>query len=328
MASYPKVRLRRLRQSENTRKMFGGTRPSPDKFIWPVFVVDGTNKQIPIKSLSGQFRYSVDMLQKTLEGVAKIGIGGVMIFGVVENSSIKSFDGSYAHDDEGTVQRAVKMIRANFPHLLVCTDVCLCGYTTHGHCGIIGRDGSIKNDETIEALAKIALSHAAAGANCVSPSAMMDGQVHAIREVLDETYLEDTLIMSYSTKFASSMYGPFREASDCSASFGDRKTYQLPYNCYRQAIRESIFDEKEGADILMVKPSLFYLDIIAKLTKKTHLPIAAFNVSGEYSMIHASAAAGYGDLKEMARESLASIFRAGSDIVISYWANQYNDLYK
>ncbi|MCP4181649.1 MAG: porphobilinogen synthase [bacterium] len=328
MASYPKVRLRRLRQSENTRKMFGDSKPAPDKFIWPVFVVDGTRQQVPIKSLPGQFRYSVDMLQEALESISRVGIGGVMLFGVVDNPSNKSFEGSYAYDDEGTVQRAVKMIRANFPQLLVCTDVCLCGYTTHGHCGAIGRDGLIKNDETIETLAKIALSHAAAGANCVSPSAMMDGQVHAIREALDETYLEDTLIMSYSTKFASSMYGPFREASDCSASFGDRKTYQLPYSCYRQAIRESIFDEKEGADILMVKPSLFYLDIISKLTKETQLPIAAFNVSGEYSMLHTSSAAGYGDLKEMARESLACIFRAGSDVVISYWANQYNDLYK
>jgi porphobilinogen synthase len=321
MSNFPEIRLRRLRRTEGLRKMFGQPLPGPEKFIWPVFVIAGSNKKIPIESMPGQFRYSIDTLISAIEPVAEMGIGGIMLFAVIDDKD-KTPDGSSAYAGNGLVQKAILEIKKYYPDLTLFTDVCMCAYTTHGHCGVIDQTGTVLNDPSIEILAKIALSHAEAGADAVAPSAMMDGQICEIRNTLDNNSFSDTILMSYSTKYASSMYGPFRDAADSSPGHGDRKSYQLPYNDTKQAIRESEFDEFEGADILMVKPALFYLDIIAKLAETTTLPIAAYNVSGEYSMIHASAEKGYGELYPMARESIAAISRAGAGIILSYWANQ------
>jgi len=309
------------------RKMFGMQIPSPSKFIWPVFVIEGQGQKVPIDSMPGQFRYSPDVLIEDLGKVVEMGVGGIMIFGVVLEPLGKSPYPEYSYSEEGAVQQAVELIKMNFPDLLICTDVCLCAYTSHGHCCLFDDCGKMDIEKTNMMLSKIALSHAQAGADCVAPSAMMDGQVDAIRKILDENRFTDTLLMSYSTKFASSMYGPFRSASDCTPQFGDRRAYQLPSSDTNQAIRESLQDEKEGADILMVKPALLYLDIISAIRKETKSPLAAYNVSGEYSMIHASAQMHYGDLYSMASESLISIFRAGADVVLSYWANQYDKLF-
>ena len=305
--------------------MFGSAAPGPEKFIWPIFVVEDGGGGI--EAMPGQSRIGIAGLADSLRPVVEQGIGGVMLFGVVDDS-FKTSDGSYASASNGLVQRAVGVIRAEFPELVVFTDVCLCAYTDHGHCGLLSDSGDVANDPTLERLAEIAVSHAAAGANGVAPSAMMDGQVAAIRSALSANGYDDTIIMSYSTKFASAMYGPFRAAADSAPSHGDRRSYQLPYDAPDAAILESILDEAEGADILMVKPALFYLDIIARLRTETLLPIAAYNVSGEYSMLAASAECGWGDLNAMARESLCAISRSGADIIISYWANHYNEIFR
>jgi len=327
MDGFPHVKLRRLRQNATIRNMMGMSPPPPNKFIWPVFIIEGTNRKVPIKSMPKQYRYSIDRVLEAIEPVINMGIYGVMLFGVLENLDKKTINASEAFNNDGLIQQAVKVIKEHFPELIICTDVCLCGYTTHGHCGIIDSNGIIKNDETLKLLSKIAVSHAEAGSHCVAPSAMMDGQVQAIRAGLSDNNLDDTILMSYSTKFASSMYGPFRDAADSSPAFGDRKTYQLSYDNVSQALRESKIDEVEGADILMVKPALYYLDIISKIKNQSNIPLAAYNVSGEYSMIYASAQQGYGDLYDMARESVTAIFRSGADVVLSYWANQYDELF-
>lgn len=307
--------------------MFDMTMPGPEKFIWPVFVVEGEKIREPIDAMPGQNRLSIDCLLEDLKPVVESGVGGIMIFGVVGDAR-KNDKGAFAYDENGTVQQAVKAIRKKYQDLVICTDVCMCAYTDHGHCGILDMRGNVDNDITNESLARIALSHANAGADIVAPSAMMDGQVQAIRFALDTAGYKDTLIMSYSTKFASSMYGPFRYAEQSAPKTGDRKAYQQSYGDPKQAIRESLMDADEGADILMVKPALFYLDIIAKLREKTDLPIAAYNVSGEYSALIASADRGFGDLNRMVRESTTAIARAGADIIISYWANQFSEIYK
>lgn len=333
--NFPETRLSRLRKNEALRQMLGQPMPGPEKFIWPVFVVAGTGKEIPIEAMPGQSRYSIDKLLPALESVVKMGIGGIMVFGVPEENDLKSHDGSYAYDEDGLVQQAIREIKKHFPDLIVFTDVCLCAYTSHGHCGLLDEQGHILNDKSIEILGRVAISHAVAGTDGVAPSAMMDGQICEIRNALDAQGLIDTIIMSYSTKFASAMYGPFREAADSSPAAhvgdviipADRKTYQLPFNNINEALKESQLDEVEGADILMVKPALFYLDIIAKLKEETLLPVAAYNVSGEYSMMIASADRGWGDLQAMVRESIAALNRAGTDIFISYWANQYDKIF-
>ena len=275
--------------------------------------------------MPGQYRYSVDMLMKDIEPLAAEGIGGIMLFAVIDDS-LKSPDGKYARESTGLVQNTVRTLKKEFPNLLIFTDVCMCEYTSHGHCGILDSDGDVNNDKTIQQLGMIALSHAEAGADAVAPSAMMDGQIQEIRRQLESAGFQNTLLMSYSTKFASSFYGPFRDAADSAPSCGNRKSYQADFANAKNAIMESILDEQEGADILMVKPALCYLDIIAKVAGNTLLPVAAYNVSGEYSMIHASAEKGYGELYPMAAESIAAISRAGADIILSYWANQYKKL--
>ncbi len=322
---FPDVRLRRLRRTAALRAMFDAAPPPSSKFVWPVFLVEGENRVEPVSSMPGQNRCSADELVRALSPVVGQGVGGVLLFGQADDN--KDEGGSGAFDEKGCVQRAVPLIKRAFPELVVMTDVCLCAYTRHGHCGPLGRDGNVDNDAANGLLARVAVSHAAAGADAVAPSAMMDGQVAAIRAALAENGMEDTLLMSYSTKFASAMYGPFRDAENSAPSSGDRKGYQASGANLRAALRESQFDEAEGADILMVKPALFYLDVLARLRERTDLPLAAYNVSGEYSMLHAAAANGYGDLYAMARESLTAISRAGADIILSYWAPFYKRIF-
>jgi porphobilinogen synthase len=327
MNMFPEVRLRRLRQKAAIRKMLDMPMPGPEKFVWPVFVLDGKGQRQPIDSMPGQYRLSVDTLLKELEPVVASGVGGILIFGLTEDSN-KDAQGRAAYDENGAVQQAVRAVRDAYPDLVLSTDVCLCAYTTHGHCGPLCDGGDVDNDAANALLAKVAVSHAAAGADCVAPSAMMDGQVDAIRTALDDSGFDQTLLMSYSTKFVSSMYGPFREAEQSAPQSGDRSGYQASYKDLRQSLRESDLDEAEGADILMVKPSLFYLDVLAKLRERTDLPLAAYNVSGEYAMLIATAERGWGDLGAMVRESTTALVRSGADILISYWANQYKEFFR
>jgi porphobilinogen synthase len=322
--NFPEIRLRRLRRTPAIRRLFDQPFPAASKFVWPLFVVEGQKRREAISSMPGQFRLSTDELLHELEPAVKQGIGGVLLFGQTEGAKDKA--GSGAFDAKGAVQRAIPLIKRAFPNLVVMTDVCLCAYTDHGHCGPLDSHGHVDNDASCELLARVALSHAAAGADVVAPSAMMDGQILAIRKALMENDFKDTLLMAYSTKFASSMYGPFREAENSAPSAGDRKGYQASYANPRAALRESEFDEAEGADILMIKPTLFYLDLLAQIRERTDLPVAAYNVSGEYSMIHAAAERGWGDLRAMARESLMAIDRAGADLILSYWAPNYAEL--
>lgn len=324
---FPEIRLRRLRRTEGLRRMLGQPLPGPEKFVWPVFLREGKRVDEAISAMPGQSRLSVDVLLKKLEPVAESGVGGVLLFGLTDPSK-KDANGSEAFNEKGAVQKAIPAIKKAFPQLTVFTDVCLCAYTGHGHCGPLNAAGEVDNDAALTLLQKVAVSHAAAGADCVAPSAMMDGQVLAIREALDEEELIDTLLMSYSSKFASSMYGPFREAEQSAPGKGGRQGYQTSYSDLRTALRESEFDEDEGADILMVKPALMYLDVIHQLREATDLPVAAYNVSGEYSMLIAQAERGWGDLRAMVRENMVAMQRAGTDIFISYWANRYNELLK
>lgn len=320
MSKFPETRLRRLRRTESLRRLTGQPFPSLGKMVWPVFVVEGENQAIGISSMPGQFRMSADELCRAVEPLVAKGLGGLMLFGVLDDA-LKDATGSIAFADDGLIQRTVKTLKAEFPDLTLFTDVCLCGTTDHGHCGALRAGTDVDNDQTLLLLQKVALSHAAAGADGVAPSAMMDGQVAAIRRALEEHRFVDTILMSYSTKFASALYGPFREAADSSPQCGDRRAYQLDPSDLNQALREAKLDEAEGADMLMVKPATFYLDVISKIRSQTDLPLAAYNVSGEYAMIHALSKSGGGDLHALARENLAAIQRAGADILITYWAN-------
>ena len=326
MDGYPEVRLRRLRRTEALRDMFGMDAPSPAKFIWPVFVVPGSGRREAIDSMPGQFRLSADELVKELAPVVAQGVKSVLLFGQHEGEG-KDECGTPAADPHGAVQRAIPVLRRAYPDLVILTDVCLCAYTAHGHCGPHDPDGDIDNDAACEMLARVAVSHAQAGADGVAPSAMMDGQIAAIRRALDDEGFKKTLLISYSTKFASQMYGPFRDAENSAPSQGDRQGYQASYRDPRTALRESAFDEAEGADALMVKPALFYLDLIREVSRRSLLPVMAYNVSGEYSMVHAAAEKGYCDLYATARESLTAIFRAGATQVISYWAPFYGKIF-
>ena len=315
-----------MRRTPALRRLCEQPLPGPGKFLWPVFVVPGENRCEPISSLPGQSRFSADELLRALEAPVAAGVGGILVFGQADTAQ-KDDHGSPAWDERGVVPQAVARVRRAYPDLLVFTDVCLCAYTRHGHCGPLATDGQVDNDAANAGLAQVAAAHAAAGAHAVAPSAMMDGQVAAIRRALDSDGFADTLIMSYSTKFASAMYGPFREAEQSSPQHGDRRGYQASVADLRLALRESALDEGEGADILMVKPALFYLDVLARLRERTDLPVAAYNVSGEYAMLIAAAERGWGDLHAMVRESIQAFDRAGADIVISYWANRYDEVF-
>lgn len=330
MSNFPNLRLSRLRRTSGIRAMFDIDIPSPAKWCWPTFVVPGQNVTEEIASMPGQFRYSPDTLIPAVEKVVAQGIGSILLFGQTDHP--KDNGGTQAWNDRGAVQQAIRLLKREFPDLTIISDVCLCAYTDHGHCAPLRADGSLDHDLACECLARTALSHAAAGADIVAPSAMMDGQVAAIRAALTENDFQQTLLMAYSTKFASACYGPFRDAEGSAPQHrpgmpADRKGYQASYANPRNALMESVLDESEGADILMVKPALFYLDIIQKVREQTLLPIAAYNVSGEYSMLIATAERGWGDLGELVRESTMGIVRAGADLIISYWASEYQKFF-
>lgn len=313
---FPEYRARRLRKNENFRRLIRETKLSVDDLVYPLFAVTGKSVKKPITSMPGQFQLSVDYIAKEAQKARDLGIPAVLLFGIPAKKD-EMATGAFAKD--GIVQQAVKRIKNEVPDLLVITDVCLCEYTSHGHCGILEKD-NVQNDETLEVLAETALSHTRAGADMVAPSAMMDGQVAAIREALDENAFEDVPIMAYAAKYASSFYGPFREAAESAPQFGDRKAYQMDPANADEAIRELSLDVNEGADIIMVKPALAYLDIICRAKQEFDLPVAAYNVSGEYSMIKAAGQLGWLDEERAMIESLTAIKRAGADIIITYFA--------
>ncbi|MGA8141742.1 MAG: porphobilinogen synthase, partial [Desulfobaccales bacterium] len=309
-------RPRRLRRQETLRKMVQETHLRREDFIYPMFAAPGQGVRQAVDAMPGVFRLSVDQLVKEAREVADLGLPAVLLFGVPQK---KDETGSEAASPKGAVQQAVRRLKKETPGLLVITDVCLCGYTSHGHCGLI-HQGEVDNDASLEALAEVALSHAEAGADMVAPSDMMDGRVGAIREALDERGFEMLPIMSYAVKYASSFYGPFREAADCAPAFGDRRSYQMDPANAREALREAALDVEEGADILMVKPALPYLDIVAQLAGEFDLPIAAYQVSGEYAMIKAAAQKGWLNEEAVMLESLTAIKRAGADLIMTYFA--------
>jgi porphobilinogen synthase len=315
---FPEYRARRLRKNENFRRLIRETSLSVDDLVYPLFAVPGKNFKKPILSMPGQFQLSVDNIAREAQKASELGIPAVLLFGIPAKKD-EMATGAFAKD--GIVQQAVKRIKNEVPDILVITDVCLCEYTSHGHCGMLEKD-CVQNDTTLEVLAETAVSLARAGADMVAPSAMMDGQVAAIREALDENSFEDTPIMAYAAKYESSFYGPFREAAESAPQFGDRKTYQMDPANADEAIREIALDVGEGADIIMVKPALAYLDVIYRAKQEFDLPLAAYNVSGEYSMIKAAASLGWLDEEKAMVESLTAIKRAGADIIITYWAKE------
>ncbi|MDD3220330.1 MAG: porphobilinogen synthase [Lachnospiraceae bacterium] len=311
-------RPRRLRGSEVLRKMVRETRMDKSSLIYPLFVKDGNNLEEEIPSMVGQFRYSVDRMPYELERLQKAGVNSVMFFGIPD---VKDEVGSQAYAEDGIVQRALQEARKQFPDMYLITDVCMCEYTSHGHCGILcGHD--VENDKTLEMLSKTALSHVQAGADMVAPSDMMDGRVEAIRRTLDQAGHKETPIMSYAVKYASAFYGPFRDAAGSAPSFGDRKSYQMDPHNSREGIKEALLDVDEGADIIMVKPALAYLDMITKVSDVTNVPIAAYSVSGEYAMVKAAAANGWMDEERTICEMATSTYRAGASIYLTYFAKE------
>jgi porphobilinogen synthase len=321
---FPEYRARRLRRTAPLRALVRETRLSADQLVYPLFVVPGKKVRQPVVSMPGVFRVSVDNLAAEAEELLALGINSVILFGIPEK---KDGAGSGAHAKDGIVQRAIKQLKRSAPQLVVITDVCLCEYTDHGHCGFLV-DNEVDNDATLEILAETALSHARAGADMVAPSDMMDGRIAEIRAALDENGFEMVPIMSYAVKYASAFYGPFRDAAESTPQFGDRRGYQMDPANVREALREATLDTEEGADILMVKPALAYLDIIARLREEFDLPIAAYQVSGEFAMIKAAAANGWIDGERAMEESLLAIRRAGADIIITYFAKEMAALLK
>lgn len=310
------LRMRRLRSSANMRSLLRETHIRLEKLIYPLFLVEGSKVKKPISSMPNIFQQSIDQALLEIEEIATSGIKSVILFGIPES---KDSQASSAWRSDGIVQKAIREIKKHFPDLIVVADTCLCEYMSHGHCGLV-EDGRILNDASVKILAQAALSQAEAGADIIAPSDMMDGRIKAIRSALNSSGFEETPIMAYSAKFASGFYGPFREAAESAPQFGDRTTYQMDPPNIREALREIELDIEEGADIVMVKPALPYLDVISRAREITKLPIAAYNVSGEYSMIKAAALNGWIDEKRVVLESLTGIFRAGADIVISYHA--------
>lgn len=312
------IRPRRLRTSDTLRRMVRETRVSPDSLIYPLFLVEGESIKEPIPSLEGQWRYSPNRAWEEIEECLNAGVSRVLLFGIPAH---KDACGSSAWDPNGVVQQGIRAIKEKFPQCYVITDVCMCEYTDHGHCGIL-HDHEVDNDKTLEVLAKTALSHVQAGADMVAPSDMMDGRIGAIREVLDDNGFTNVPIMSYSAKYASAFYGPFRDAAGSAPAFGDRRGYQMDPHNRREALKECALDVEEGADILMVKPALSYLDVIRECSDAFDLPMAAYSVSGEYAMIKAAGKAGLIDEHRVMCESALSIFRAGADILITYFAKE------
>ena len=311
-------RPRRLRGSENLRKMVRETRMDKSSLIYPLFVKEGTGIEEEIPSMEGQFRYSVDRLPFELERLQKAGVNSIMLFGIPDH---KDEVGSGAYDPNGIVQKALREAKKQFPDMYYITDVCMCEYTSHGHCGVLcGHD--VNNDATLELLAKTAVSHVEAGADMVAPSDMMDGRVLAIREALDANGHYGAPIMSYAVKYASAFYGPFRDAAGSAPSFGDRKSYQMDFHNRREGMKEALTDVEEGADIIMVKPAMSYLDMVSEVSKAVNVPVAAYSVSGEYAMVKAAAKMGWIDEERIMCEMAVSAYRAGAQIYLTYYAKE------
>jgi porphobilinogen synthase len=319
MAVFPLVRLRRLRRTETLRALVRENRVDVGDLIYPMFVVESKGVKEEISSMPGIFRYSPDQLKPEIEEIAGLKIPAVLLFGIPGN---KDEIGSSAYHPGGVVQQAIRVIKASVPELIVITDVCLCEYTSHGHCGIVNK-GQVDNDQTLPLLAKMALSHVEAGADIVAPSDMMDGRVGAIREAMDKDGYEHVPILAYAAKYASAFYGPFREAAESTAQFGDRRSYQMDPSNVREALREIEQDIAEGADIIMIKPALAYLDVIWRARNSFNYPLAAYNVSGEYAMVKAAAQKGWLDERMVVRETLTAIKRAGADIILTYHAREF-----
>ncbi|HEX6481949.1 MAG TPA: porphobilinogen synthase [Ktedonobacteraceae bacterium] len=316
MTTFPTIRMRRTRQSEKFRGLVRETHLSVEQLIYPLFIAEDLDKPREISAMPGIMQWPLEYLGREAERLIKLGIPAVLLFGI---PSEKDEVGSQAYATEGIIQQAIRRLKAEVPDLLVMTDVCLCEYTSHGHCGVI-HNGNVQNDESLELLARMALSHVEAGADLVAPSDMMDGRVGAIRRTLDEHGFSSTPIMAYSAKYASGFYGPFREAAGSTPQFGDRRSYQMDPSNVREALREVDLDIAEGADIVMVKPALAYLDVIRQVRDHCDLPIAAYNVSGEFSMIKVAAQQGWIDEKRIVMEVLTGIRRAGADMIITYFA--------
>ena len=311
-------RPRRLRGSENLRKMVRETRMDKSSLIYPLFVKEGTGIEEEIPSMEGQFRYSVDRLPFELERLQNAGVNSIMLFGIPDH---KDEVGSGAYDPNGIVQKALREAKKQFPDMYYITDVCMCEYTSHGHCGVLcGHD--VNNDATLELLAKTAVSHVEAGADMVAPSDMMDGRVRAIREALDANGHYGAPIMSYAVKYASAFYGPFRDAAGSAPSFGDRKSYQIDFHNRREGMKEALTDVEEGADIIMVKPAMSYLDMVSEVSKAVNVPVAAYSVSGEYAMVKAAAKMGWIDEERIMCEMAVSAYRAGAQIYLTYYAKE------
>lgn len=309
-------RFRRLRSSESMRKLVRETSVQVTDLIYPIFVCEGENIKNPIPSMPDIYQYSIDNLKPILDEVTKYGILGILIFGIPNH---KDSCGSEAYNENGITQRAIRYIKKEYPQLLVVADICLCEYTDHGHCGLV-HNGKILNDETLPLLCKMAVTTAQAGADIIAPSDMMDGRVKAIRSALDENNLKDVAIMSYSAKFSSSYYAPFRDAANSAPQFGDRKTYQMDYANGKEAIREVLDDISEGADIVMIKPALAYLDVVKEVSNRVDYPIAVYNVSGEYSMVKSAGANGWIDENKIIMENMIAFKRSGAKIIITYHA--------
>ena len=318
MTSFPDSRLRRLRGSESMRNMVKETRLTVKEFVYPLFVTHGSGVKEAIEPMPGQFQMSIDVLSEEVGEAVELGIPSVLLFGLPAEKDPLGLEG---YDPEGIVQEAVRMIKKNHPKMMVVTDICMCEYTDHGHCGVI-ENGKVDNDQTLELLGKTAVSHVQAGADLPAPSAMMDGQVWAIRQALNANGYDDIPVMGYAAKYSSGFYGPFREAAGSTPQFGDRKSYQMDPSNARMAMREIEADVAEGADIVMVKPALSYLDVIRQAKDRFDLPLAAYNVSGEYSMIKAAASLGWVDEKTVTMEVLTSIKRAGADTILTYHAKE------
>ena len=310
------IRLRRLRNNETVRNMIRETSVSVNDLVYPVFIKEGTDEKIPVDSMPGIYQYTIDRFTEELDRIQKAGVSAILIFGIPEH---KDECGSQAYAEDGITQRAIRQIKEWAPDLLVIADVCLCEYTSHGHCGLV-HEGKILNDETLPLLAKMAVSLAKAGADMIAPSDMMDGHIKVLRESLDENGFTDTIVMGYSAKFASGYYSPFRDAAHSAPAFGDRRTYQMDPANGREALRECQADIDEGADIIMVKPALAYLDIVRQARDLTRLPLAVYNVSGEYSMVKAAAQNDWIDEKRIVMENMIAMKRAGADIIITYHA--------
>jgi len=315
---FPTNRLRRLRRTAELREMFRETRLSKTDLIYPLFIVEGSGVKKEISSMPGQFQMSIDNILRECDELRALGITSVLLFGIPAE---KDEVGSGAYDDNGIIQKAVREIKRAHPEMIVVTDVCLCEYTSHGHCGVV-EDGHVHNDKTLELLVREAVSHAEAGADIIAPSDMMDGRIGAIRQALDVKGFSEIPIMAYSAKYSSAFYGPFREAAESAPQFGDRRSYQMDFGNSDEALREIALDIKEGADIVMVKPALSYLDVISRAKSNFNIPIAAYNVSGEFSMVKAAAANGWLDGERVMLEILTSIKRAGADTIITYFAKE------